>query len=61
MAKNNYFTVDEIAKELGISKQTIIRYESRNIFPKPKRNPINHWRQYTVKDMKVLKKILGIS
>jgi DNA-binding transcriptional MerR regulator len=61
MVQNRYFTIEEIAKELGISKQTIIRYESRGIFPKAKRNPINRWRQYTVADIKRLKKILGIS
>ncbi|MCF7907589.1 MAG: MerR family transcriptional regulator [Candidatus Omnitrophica bacterium] len=61
MARNRYFTVEEISKELGISKQTIIRYESRGIFPKAKRNPINRWRQYTFKDIKSLKRILGVS
>jgi DNA-binding transcriptional MerR regulator len=60
MVNNKYFTIEEIAKELGISKQTIIRYEGRGIFPKPKRHPINHWRQYSPKDIKNLKKILGI-
>jgi len=61
MTRNRYFTIEEIAKELGISKQTIIRYESKGIFPKPKRNPINRWRQYTVKDIKSLRRILGVS
>ncbi|MBU1367027.1 MAG: MerR family transcriptional regulator [Candidatus Omnitrophota bacterium] len=54
-----YFTVEEVARELGISKQTILRYEKRGIFPKPHRNPINHWRQYSSRDIKNLKKILG--
>jgi len=60
MTISRYFTIEEISKELGISKQTIIRYESRGIFPKAKRNPINRWRQYTVKDIKKLKRILGV-
>lgn len=60
MARNRYFTVEEIAKELGISKQTMIRYESRGIFPKAKRNPINRWRQYTIRDIKSLKRIIGV-
>ena len=60
MVKSRYFTIEEIAKELGISKQTIIRYEAKGIFPKAKRNPINRWRQYTVKEIKSLKKISGI-
>ncbi|MBU1112887.1 MAG: helix-turn-helix domain-containing protein [Candidatus Omnitrophica bacterium] len=61
MAQSRYFTVEEIAKELGISKQTVIRYESRGIFPRAKRNPINRWRQYTLNDVKSLRRILGFS
>jgi DNA-binding transcriptional MerR regulator len=54
-----YYTATEIAKILGISKQTLIRYESKKIFPKAKRNAVNRWREYTLGDIKVLKKILG--
>ncbi len=54
-----YYTATEIAKILGISKQTLIRYESKKIFPKAKRNAVNRWREYTLRDIKVLKKILG--
>jgi DNA-binding transcriptional MerR regulator len=53
------YTVNEVAKILGISRQTLIRYEKRGIFPKPKRNYINRWREYTKEDIKKLKKILG--
>jgi len=61
MTQKRYFTIEEIAKELGISKQTVIRYESRGIFPQAKRNPINRWRQYTVNDVKSLRRILEFS
>ena len=54
-----YFSATEIAKILGISKQTLIRYESKKIFPRAKRNAVNRWREYTLGDIKVLKKILG--
>ena len=53
------FTIEEVAKKLGISKQTLLRYEKRGIFPPPRRNLVNHWREYTDKDVKKLKKILG--
>lgn len=59
MEAEQYFTVKEVAKALGISKQTLIRYESKRIFPKPKRNTVNRWREYTSEDVKNLKKILG--
>jgi len=52
-------TADQIAQKLGISKQTLIRYEKRGIFPKAKRNTINHWREYTKTDLKKLKQIMG--
>ena len=61
MTQKRYFTIEEIAKELGISKQTVMRYESKGIFPRPKRNPINRWRQYTVNDVKSLRRILEFS
>ncbi len=59
MVKSRYFTIEEVVKELGISKQTVIRYEKKGIFPKSRRNPINKWREYTAGDIKKLRKILG--
>jgi DNA-binding transcriptional MerR regulator len=57
--ENKYFTINEVAAALGISKQTLIRYEKKNIFPKYRRNPLNKWREYTLKDISELKKIMG--
>ena len=59
MGKNKYYKIEEAAKELGLSKQTILRYEAKGVFPKPRRNIINKWREYTETDVKKLKKILG--
>jgi DNA-binding transcriptional MerR regulator len=56
-----YYTATEAARILGISKQTLIRYELKGIFPKPKRNALNHWREYTPRDLPQLKKIMGRS
>ena len=44
---------------LGVSKQTLLRYEKKGIFPKAKRNTINHWREYTEADLQKLKHVLG--
>lgn len=54
-----YYSVNEVAKILGISKQTVIRYEAKRIFPKAKRNKLNGWREYTEKDIAALKRIMG--
>lgn len=57
--KKRYLNACEVAQKLGISKQTLLRYEKKGIFPKPKRNLVNKWREYTEKDVDRLRKILG--
>jgi len=59
MQRKEYYTAEEAARELNISKQTLLRYEKRGIFPVPKRNPINKWREYDDEIIAKLKKILG--
>lgn len=59
METEKYYTAREVAKILDISKQTLIRYENRKIFPSPRRNALNGWREYTEKDIDTLKKIMG--
>ena len=58
---NKYFSAVDVAVALGISKQTLLRYEKKKIFPKAKRNPINNRREYAVEDIGRLNKILGRS
>ncbi len=57
--KRKYFTAQEVASKLGISKQTLLRYEKKGVFPKPRRNLVNGWREYTDYDIKRMRKILG--
>ncbi|OQX86728.1 MAG: hypothetical protein B6D55_05405 [Candidatus Omnitrophica bacterium 4484_70.2] len=57
--RKKYFTAKEVAYKLGISKQTLLRYEKKGIFPKPRRNLVNGWREYTEHDIERMKKILG--
>jgi len=52
------YNIQEVSALLGIYKGTIKNYEDKKIFPKPKRNPINGYREYTMADIEVLKKIL---
>jgi len=59
MARQNYFNAQEIAEKLGISKQTLIRYEKKGVFPESRRNPVNKWREYTEVDLGRLQEILG--
>ena len=59
LVNRKVMTVDQVASALGISKQTLLRYEKRGIVPKPFRNPINKWREYSQDDLKKCKRILG--
>jgi DNA-binding transcriptional MerR regulator len=59
MVEKKYFNINEVAKVLGLSKQTLVRYEKKGVFPEPKRNLLNKWREYTLKDITNLKKIAG--
>ena len=52
------YNVQEVANMLGIYKGTIKNYEEKGIFPKPRRNPINHYREYASHDVDILKRIL---
>ena len=57
--KQDFFNVQEVAAILGISKQTLIRYEKKGVFPCSRRNPVNKWREYTANDLAALRNILG--
>ncbi len=48
----------QVAQKLGISKQTLLRYEKKGILPKFSRNHINSWREYTEEDVRKMKNIL---
>ena len=54
-----YYSANEVAEILGVSKQTLIRYETKGVFPRARRNKLNSWREYTEKDIAALKKIMG--
>jgi len=57
--KERYYSVTQTAQLLGISKQTLIRYENKKLFPAARRNVINGWREYTEEDIRKLKVIMG--
>ena len=59
MIAEKYYRIKEVARILGISKQTIIRYETRGLFPSARRNALNGWREYTQKEIAQLKVIMG--
>ena len=52
------YNIQEVANILGIYKGTIKNYEAKGIFPKPRRNPINHYREYAPQDIDILRRIL---
>lgn len=53
------YQIADVAEKLRISKQTILRYEKKGIFPCPKRNKINHWREYSEEDINKMVQLLG--
>lgn len=55
----NIYSVNEAAVRLGISKQTLLRYEKKGVFPRSRRNRINHWREYTEEDIQRMRQIMG--
>jgi len=59
MGPEKFFTTQEAAKILGISKQTLCRYEKKGVFPRAGRNMVNRWRQYSPEDIRRLKSIMG--
>ena len=59
MNKEKYYSATEAAGFLSISKQTLIRYENRRVFPRPKRNAVNGWREYTEDEIRKLRAIMG--
>ncbi len=61
MKAREYYSVNEVARMLSISKQTLVRYESKGIFPNARRNKVNGWREYTVNEINHLRKIIGRS
>ena len=52
------YTVQQVADMLGIYRGTVINYEKRGIFPLPRRNPINGYREYMEEDIVQLREIL---
>ena len=61
MKAKEYYSVNEVARMLSISKQTLVRYESKGVFPNARRNKVNGWREYTVNEVNHLRKIIGRS
>ena len=59
MKAEKYYSANEVARLLSISKQTLVRYESKGILPNARRNKINGWREYTISDINHMKKIIG--
>ncbi len=57
--KEKYYSVTQTAQLLGISKQTLVRYENKKLFPAARRNALNSWREYTEEDIKRLRAIMG--
>lgn len=54
-----FYKLQQVANILGVYKGTVVNYEKKHIFPKPKRHPINNYRIYTRDDVGKMSKILS--
>ncbi len=52
------YTIQQVADMLGLYRGTVINYEKKGVFPDPRRNPINGYREYGSEDIERLKRIL---
>ena len=53
-----HYTTGEAAELLGVSRQTLLRYEQEGIIPPARRNAVNNWRYYTQRDLTQIRKTL---
>ncbi len=51
------YTIQQVADVLGVYRGTVINYEKKGVFPEPRRNPINGYREYTEEDIVTLRNI----
>ncbi|MCP4650982.1 MAG: MerR family DNA-binding transcriptional regulator [PVC group bacterium] len=56
--KEKKIKINQLAKELSVSIQTIKNYEDKGILPKAKRDS-KHWRYYTYEDLIKIKALFG--
>jgi DNA-binding transcriptional MerR regulator len=56
---NKRYTVNDLIKELGISRKTLYNWEAAKKIPMPIRDPMSKYRLYADEDIKKLKKITG--
>jgi len=52
------YRMTEACKLIGISKGTMLRYESVGFFPQPRRNQANGYRCYTDEDIERLRGLI---
>ncbi len=49
-----YYTIDHVAKAVGVTSRTIKQWENVGHFPKSRRDPIRDWRIYTQEEIQEL-------
>jgi len=54
---NRRYTAQNVAKILGINKRTLFNWEAAGKIPKAQRDPMNNYRYYIDKDIKMLRTI----
>ena len=57
--KKERYSMQDIAKILGITTRSLYNWEKAGKIPKPNRDPMSNYRIYSEQDLKKLKKITG--
>lgn len=60
MSMKQDFNISEVAKLLGVHKDTILYWEENNLIPKARRNPSNNYRIYNIKEIEEIRNLRGL-
>jgi len=53
------YSIEDIERELGITRKTYYNWEDAGKVPKAKRDPMSNYRYWTEADLRNLKKLTG--
>jgi DNA-binding transcriptional MerR regulator len=55
----SYLRTGDVAEILGVTKKTVKNWLKTRLIPEPERNPINHYRLWTLHDVEAVRRILS--
>jgi hypothetical protein len=55
----SYLRTGDVAEILGVTKKTVKNWLKARLVPEPARNPVNHYRLWTLHDVEAVRRILS--